>query len=283
LNVIRKLAAFALAAGLLAACTATFTYNQLDWLIPWYVDGYVDLNRDQRRLLRQQLEPQLQWHRGEELAAYVDLLNRIESDLAKPPTADVVNGWIEAVVAALERVERSLLEVALEFGSSVSDAQMEEFIGSLWENQREYEEEYLSRSDEEYRRDNYENLEDLLDRLLGRLSDEQEEILESAAGDLRRFDSVWLEERAAWLRTLEPLLQRNDGWQAAVEESYRNREQSRTPEYRAILDGNTAVVSSAVAEVLTTMSGEQHAHARQEIEDLRRKLRKLIRQQPEAD
>jgi len=278
LKFLPKLAVFLLAAGLLTSCTATFTYNQLDWLIPWYVDGYVDLNREQRLFLSQQLEPQLRWHRAEELNTYVDLLDRIESDLTGPPTPDRVKGWVEAVIAALERVEHSLLKVLLELGPTLSDEQMKEFVDSLQERQREYEEEFLSRSDEEYRVGNYENLEDLMDRLLGKLSPQQEGILHAATARLRRFDAVWLQERAAWLDTLQPLLQRKPGWQEAVEEAYRNRKRNHTPEYRDLLEGNTAIITAAVADVLAVMSEQQLAHARREIEDQRRKLRKLIGQ-----
>ena len=273
---LRRIIALALASVLAVACTASFTYNHLDWLIPWYVEDYVDLTRDQRKLLRSQLEPRLQWHREEELLRYIELLDRIEADLSGPVSAEMVNGWLEEFIAAIERVEASLMAVALEFGATVSDGQMAEFMGSLRERQVEYEDEYLGRSDEEYLRDNYENLEELLDRLLGRLSDGQDAILLSAAESLRRFDGAWLEERAAWLDTLEPLLQRDSGWQEAVARAHAEREQNRTDQYRELLEENTAVITAAVADVLGLMTAKQQDHARREIEDLRRKLRKLI-------
>ena len=191
-----------LAAGSLAACTASFTYNRLDWLIPWYVDGYVDLDREQRRLLRQQLAPPLEWHREEELARYVALLDRIEADLADTDAnanaiadASMVRSWVDEVLEAAMRVERSMMSVALEFGGNISDEQMREFVGSLRERQREYEDEFLERSDAEYADDTCENLTDLLERFLGRLSPGQQAALRQASDRLQRFDAPWLEER----------------------------------------------------------------------------------------
>ena len=64
---------------LLSSCT-TFTYNRLDWLIPWYVHGYVDLTREQRKILRNKLTTPLEWHREEELANYIKIIDRIEAD-----------------------------------------------------------------------------------------------------------------------------------------------------------------------------------------------------------
>jgi hypothetical protein len=128
----RKLSVLLLAAALLAGCTATFTYKHLDWLIPWYVDGYVDLSRDQRRLLQDQLGPALQWHQQEELARYVEILDQIESDLARDVSAEQIQRWADDIISAAERVEERMLSVALDFGSELSDQQIDEFVESLW-------------------------------------------------------------------------------------------------------------------------------------------------------
>ena len=270
------IAALLLVALLLNGCSTTFTYNRLDWLIPWYVDGYVDLTREQRRMLRENLEPTLQWHREEELARYLEILEGIEADLAGPVTAEQVRRWVEEIIAAAERIEQSMMTVALDFGAKVSDEQMQEFIDSLREQQSEYEEEFLTRSDEEYRQDNLENLADYLDGFLGPLSQDQVTILRDVAASLQRFDSTWLEEREAWLDKLEPLLQRESGWQEAVRQAYSKREEDRTPEYRAILEHNMAVATLGVADVLDLASEKQRERALKEIKDWKRKIRKLI-------
>ncbi len=273
-----------LAVTLLAGCTASFTYNRLDWLIPWYVDGYVDLNREQRRLLRQQLAPALEWHRSEELARYSALLDRIEADLAgdvdDAPDAGIVRSWVDEILEAAERVERSMMSVALEFGGSIDDGQMQEFIDSLWEQQREYEDEFLERSDAEYADDSFENLSDVLERFTGRLSDEQQAALRGAADRLQRFDRVWLSERRNWLETLEPLLQREPGWQDAVMEAHTRRRANRSPEYHAVFEHNLDQTSAAVAEVIALMTERQHRNAREALADLRGKLQKLMDRPP---
>jgi len=272
----RKLAGFLLTAFLLAGCTATFTYNHLDWLIPWYVDGFVDLSRDQRHSLKEQLEPVLQWHRNEELARYIEILDRIESDLSVTVTAEKVQTWIDEIVIAVERVEERMISVALDFGETLSDAQMKEFIESLWEQQREYEEEFLSRSDEEYTQESFENLADFLDGFLGRLNPGQEQRLLDASESLRRFDAAWLEEREIWLKDLETLLQRESGWQQAAKIAHSDRKKNRTPLYNEIIDHNLRVISQAGADVLNQMSKEQHKRAVRELEDIRSRLQKLI-------
>lgn len=262
-------------ACLLAACTASFTYNNLDRLIPWYVDGYVDLSHDQRDILRGQLAPLLQWHRQEELERYVAILERIEDDLQRPVTAAVVQSWIDAITAAAERAELHMLRVALEFGATLSDEQMTELTASLWERQRDYEAEFLERSEAEYREDSFENLRDFLARQVGRLDAAQEAELRRATARLQRFDAAWLEDRAAWLRRLEPLLQRAPGWQEAVETAYLERRIQRTPAYRETLRHNLDAINPAVASVLNSLSEQQRTRAAESLDELRARLRDL--------
>ena len=99
MNLFRKIFIALIVVALLAGC-ASFTYNRLDWLIPWYVDGYVDLTGDQRALLRERLTPSLEWHRREELARYMEIIDRIEADLDGPVDSATVRGWADDMLAA---------------------------------------------------------------------------------------------------------------------------------------------------------------------------------------
>lgn len=271
---LKKLAVLAIVC-LLTACTASFTYNHLDWLIPWMVDDYVDLSRDQRKALQARLTPALQWHREEELARYVAILDQVERDMAGLLVEEQVRSWFGQIIEAAERTEKSMLWVFLDFGDDLSDDQLDEFAESVWQRQREYEEEFLERSDKEYAEDNSEHLLALMEDFLGRLQPAQKQLLREAAASLQRFDSAWLEERELWLTGIEPLLQREAGWQQAVQKRYSKRLIDRTPRYLDILDKNLGVISKAAAGVLNQRSSRQSEHAIREIDRLRSKLQKL--------
>ena len=272
----KKLIAALLLTLLAAGCTMSFTYNHLDWLIPWYVDDYVDLSRQQRQLLQGQLGPVLQWHREEELERYLELLDRIEADLAGEVTTAQVLSWADEIIAAAERVEENMVSVALQFGATLSDEQLAEFMESVWEEHREYEEEFLGRTDEEYIEENKDNLEEFLERFTGRLNDEQDAVLLRAAESLQRFDGVWLEDHEQWLNTLGPLLQRKPGWEDAVREAYANRTLRRSQQYEELLEYNMNVVSQAIADVLNRLNDKQRKHLDDEIEDFRSLVQRLL-------
>jgi uncharacterized protein (UPF0216 family) len=280
---IGRLATIPLCLSLLTACSTSFTYNQLDWLIPWYLDDYVDLSRDQKAILRAKLDPLLHWHRYAELEQYIEILDRIEQDLHQPVDSDIVQNWIDEIIRAAGRVEVSFLEMALEFGESMSDEQMVEFKKSLWERQRELKKKYLKRNDQEYSRDNYKSIAKNLRRFSGRLKPEQKRRLQEAADSLQRFDRVWLQDRQEWLAKLEPLLQKKTGWQQAISHAYAQREQDRSVAYQEHMQYNMHVLSQAVADVLNTLDEKQRARTFREIEDYRDELRRLARQTQQAD
>ena len=273
-----RILALLLGISLLGACSNTFIYNQLDWLIPWQVDNYVDLTRDQKKGLKVQLRPLLGWHRREELVSYIAILDRVEADLASPLAGEQIEAWANEMLAAWERVETRMLPIAFDLGAELSDAQMQEFIDTLWERQAELEEEYLPRSQEEFVAENFEDFEENLRELLGRLSEEQLALLGQASETLQRFDTVWLEDRRSWLSRLEELLQREPGWQQAVRDAMEEQERKRSPAYREAYAHNQQIINNTIAGVLNIRSEKQSARLQREINDIRRDLAKLIAQ-----
>ena len=273
-----RILALLLGISLLGACSSTFIYNQLDWLIPWQVDNYVDLTRDQKKGLKEQLRPLLGWHRREELVSYIAILDRVEADLASPLAGEQIEAWANEMLAAWKRVETRMLPIAFDLGAELSDAQMQEFIDTLWERQAELEEEYLLRSQEEFVAENFEDFEENLRELLGRLSEEQLALLGQPSETLQRFDTVWLEDRRSWLSRLEELLQREPGWQQAVRDAMKEQERKRSPAYREAYAHNQQIINNTIAGVLNIRSEKQSARLQREIDDIRRDLAKLIAQ-----
>jgi hypothetical protein len=261
---------------LIAACTTSFMYRNLDWLIPWYVDGMVDISRVQRAELRERLEPLLQWHREEELQRYLDLLDQLESDLQARLTPDQVISWVEAVTDAVMRVESRLLDVAIEFGGEMSDQQIREFADELWEKQDELEQEYLPRTDQEYIEESFKYFSDFTRKQLGRLTQEQEDRFRRAANSLIRFDSAWLQDRRAWLERISSLMERPPGWQKTLRDAYDNRRSMQSDEYRRIWEHNLEIISEAMVDVLNGRIPRQSEQLAKEIERWQSRLEKLI-------
>ncbi|MHA7817625.1 MAG: DUF6279 family lipoprotein [Pseudohaliea sp.] len=272
-----RAAVLLLAALLLAACSArVFFYNRLDFLIPWYLEGYVPLDRDQEDRLEALLDPVLAWHRREELPRYAALVDEAGRLTATDPALPDVTDLVADFEAAWYRLRDQALEALIGLAATLSEAQVKAFIAELRERQAEYEAEYLPRTDEEYREDALERLEDSLGDYLGRLDDGQEQRLAAAVKELKRIDGDWLAVRAAWVERLEVILARDPGWQDRLRASVRDWEQWVPDSYSAGTNHNSAVVLSAVTDVLALRSERQQARLERELAALERDLGKLM-------
>jgi hypothetical protein len=263
----------------LSACSSTsFVYNRLDIILPWYLDDYVDLNREQKRSLDGLLQPFLVWHRQEELPQYVLILSDIEASLDQPVTPEVVAGIFTTIETAWLRLEDRSIEWLLKLGDELSEEQINEFLAVLSEEQEEYEEKYLPRSDEEYLEESYDNFKDGLGDYLGRLSSNQRDTLHQASGELQRMDGLWLQERAAWLDNLTQLLRREPGWKQQLRDLKNNRDEHAAPEYSAMYAHNLTIIERAIAEVVDIRSEKQDKRLRGKIKSLREDFEGLIAQ-----
>ena len=223
-----------------------------------------------------QVEMLLQWHRGEELKGYIEILDRIEKDLTDNVTLETVQNWFDVVFIAAKRIQINILPSAIELGEELTEEQMSEFVKNLWERQAELEDEYLSRSNEEYIEENFESLANNLGKYVGRLSDTQKERLNKAASSMQRFDHVWLKDRRAWLEKVEDLMKREQGWQQATIDAFALRGEQQPKRFKQYLIYNTNIINEAIADVINQLSDKQRGKLLTEIAAIRNDFRMII-------
>ena len=269
----------ALLVVILGACSSTtFVYNRLDIILPWYLDDYVDLSREQNKMLDGLLQPFLRWHRREELPQYVLILQDIEQSLNHEVTQEAIEKTFSEIERAWLRLEDRSLGWMLELGGELSDEQIAEFLAVLQEEQEEYEEKYLPRSEEEYQEESYANFVDGLEDYLGRLSKDQKTSLQQSASKLVRMDGLWLEERANWLANLNRLLQREPGWQQELRQLKAEREENYSNQYNEMYAHNLVVIQSAIAMAINNRSKKQDKRLRNKLKNLREDFEELVAQ-----
>jgi hypothetical protein len=262
-----------------SACSSTtYVYNRLDFLLPWYMDDYVDLDAEQEAYLDELLVPFLAWHRAQELPVYLTALNNIEDSLDSPLTAEIVGTLFTNFESAWLRLQSEGLTQLLDLGARLSDEQIAAFLEALWEQQREFEEEYLERDEEEFFEDNDDNMLDTFQDYLGKLSDDQKQWVQDSGRQLLRSDQVWLKERAQWLTELGILLEREPGWQERVRVAVSAKNKNITPEYQRVYEHNMDAIYQLIAQVLNARSERQSRHLRDKLTDIRQDLETLIAQ-----
>lgn len=274
---LRWLAGCALLLWLSACSTTGFFYNRLDSLIPWYLQRYVQLDPAQRALVDAEVQALLDWHRSEELPRYVALLDSVLAQLDAPVSAEVIAALTERTEAAWLRLRDRALPSLLKLGETLDAEQVAALLSELEERQRELEEEYLPRSDAEYREEARDSMVRGLRRYLGRLDAAQKQTIEDASAGLLRADQGWLDERRRAVATLRAELSaREPGWQQSVVATLDAWWQDVPEDYRAVYDHNAALVRAAVAAVIDARDARQDARLRRKLRSLRDELADLL-------
>jgi hypothetical protein len=262
----------------LSGCSSTtFLYNRLDTLIGWYVLDYVSLSRDQRNDFNRRVDALLDWHRAEELPAYVVWLTEFEDSLDEDLTEVELDELVDQLEEAANRLQAQVLDLLINFGATLSHEQRIEFVLTLQKDQAELEKKYLARTDDAYYQDIQKQFQKNLSRFLGTLTDSQERAIEERSAQYQRLDFLWVEDRGRWVSQLERVLQVNDpDWPDQARGIYLKRRDNRDSAYEQAFARNTTISREIILSVLNQRTSKQDLRLRREIGKYRTDFEALI-------
>ena len=276
-----RLFSWVLLVAALTGCSATqFIYNRVDILVRWYLDDYVSLDRQQQARFDGRLEALLDWHRREELPAYVVLLDDALAILDEGVPLEDTRAMADRIEEAAIRFQDPFLELLLSTGQDLTPEQKQQFCDTLISKQEEFEEDRLARSDAEYREDLESRFDKQLSRYLGSLTDEQTARIAEGVAEMTRLDRFWLEDRRVWITDLSAiLLEEPPGWPDQVRALIAGRDDALLPAYREGIDHNGEVILQLSRDVLITRTDKQDRKLRGRLQSLRDDLAALATQQ----
>ncbi len=268
----------------LSSCSATqFIYNRVDILVRWYLDDYVSLDREQQARFDSRLEGLLDWHRRDELPAYVILLDDALTILDEGVPLEDTRAMADRIEDAAIRFQDPFLELLLSVGEDLRSDQRQEFVDALLSKQEEFEEDLLARSDAEYREDLEGRFDKQLSRYLGPLTAEQADSIAVGVSEMTRLDRFWLEDRRVWIVDLSViLLEEEPDWADQVRALIAGRDDALLPAYREGIDHNGEVILQLSRDVLIMRTDKQDRKLRSRLRSLRDDLASLATQDAET-
>ena len=268
----------------LSSCSATqFIYNRVDILVRWYLDDYVSLDREQQARFDGRLEALLEWHRREELPAYVVLLDDALTILDDGVPLEDTRAMADRIEEAAIRFQDPFLELLLSTGEDLRPDQRQEFVDVLMSKQEEFEEDRLARGDAEYREDLEDRFDKQLSRYLGPLTAEQTDLIAVGVSEMTRLDRFWLEDRRVWIAELSViLLEAEPYWPDQVRALIAGRDDALLPAYREGIDHNGEVILQLSRDVLMARTDKQDRKLRNRLQSLRDDLAALAAQNAET-
>jgi len=259
----------------LAGCSNQFLYNRIDRLAQFYIERYVDLEPAQASSLKINLEAIKDWHRHDELAAYLEFLDRVEAETYTDVTAGTVAAWIKQLREYYFRIQDKVMPALLEVATTLTPAQIDEFARNLDKRQQELAKQLLSRDENEYREYVYKEIVKGLEEWLGKITPEQQQVIHKTAAELERLDRAWLDSRRAWQQQVLTELHRQPGWQERMTALVKNRRDYSRQEDVVVNDRNEQRLYAAVAAVLNMRTPRQGEKLMDSLQKWRRDLAAL--------
>ena len=251
----------AAAAVLLASCTAVrVSYNNADSLMRYVVWRYVDLDPRQSESLQQRLARLHDWHRANELPAYVEFLESIRSRFSRGLAQSDVGWAIDALRAHYRLAAAHAATEAAPLLVTLSPEQIASIERKFAKDDAKYEDEWLSGSPARRERRASERLIDRFEQWTGDLAPEQRarirEFVKTHPGDAE----VRLDERRRWQRTAVELVRqyrRPDELAPRLARLFGEPDAGRSPDYLVATRRWEADLGRLVVEISRTLSAEQ--------------------------
>jgi len=268
-----KIVLAGLAVCALCACSNTrLAYNYLDWIIPWYLDDYLSLNSRQDDFYKQRLDGLLRWHRRDQLVRYSHFVEQLQQDLRGPLSAAVLQERYDTIEQfwrdIMERAAPDCAELMLQFNQD----QRRVFYAAGAKKQKELENEHPGETPAERNRRHCEQAEKTLKRFVGRFTGPQKAILERWSAALTPLESLWLENRRTWQRSLQAVLEAHEPdaeKRRKLERLFIDPEQLWAPAYRDAIRQNETATLAMLVELFGSLTVDQKQHMRTSLDNLK--------------
>jgi hypothetical protein len=181
-------------------------YNQLDWVIVWYLNGFFSLNEEQEAQLRESVTRNMEWHRTTQLPRYAAFCRELDQEMDGTLSPEILERRYEKMTELWDEFILHTLPDVSAFFLSLDQAQIDEFIENLEENNEELWEEFAGKSAEERLERRQKQAIKGTKRAVGRLTGEQEELIRVYTANMHDVSVEWMDGRKAWQSDFRDLM-----------------------------------------------------------------------------
>lgn len=207
----------------LSGCSTKFVYKNVDWLIYWYIDDFVELTNQQEKVVDVKLASWLAWHKDSELPIYLEHLNELSGDIrTQQMSLDKIDYHRQKAADHWIRLKTKIIPDLVSMAPLLSQDQVDSMfkeIDKINKEDAEERDELLAKTPEKRQTESVKRNTRNLKRWLGKLNDEQEQLVESMYGEFHSNGELWSQYRVryqAQLRALFNDADRGDGFKTKL-------------------------------------------------------------------
>ncbi len=236
--------------ALLSACSFRFLYDHSDTIMLWRIDDFFDLSRDQRHLLRPRILTHVQWHRDNEVKAYIDFLHQVQLRVHKHLNAEDLPWFYDSLQPFYAHLARELVDDALRFFASVSPRQIDYLKAALEDENEEFVERVAMTVEQRNARKTKMVIEGL-EKWTGDLDRSQRERIAAMVAQLPDVTADWLRYRRSRQQQFVDLVSGAAAGKDVREPLYEWTTRSRPDEFReffAATDAMTLAIDKLLSD-----------------------------------
>lgn len=181
----------------------------MDWLVYWYIDDYIELTDQQEDVVDAKLTSWLAWHKRSEIPKYIAHLNELSKDIKYQQLSLTRMDYHQQKSAAhWLRLKAHIIPDLVEMAPMLSKEQVASMfneIDKLNKEEVEEREERLAKSPEKQKKESIKRNKKNLQRWLGKLSTEQEKLIENMYGEYHSTGELWLQYKIKYQAELKVL------------------------------------------------------------------------------
>jgi hypothetical protein len=179
MRIIQLIIILLMAIGIASCSLVKTAYNNAPEGMHWWLDDYFDFTESQNKELKPALYALLDWHRKTQLPLYVEMLQKIQSDLSEESIApSTVCETLNTMQDAMQAIQIESTSTIVEIAPMLSDKQLSFFQKKLQKRTLKWKSEWLQDSREEQIEARLERVIDYAEKVYGSLNKSQKKMLQ---------------------------------------------------------------------------------------------------------
>ncbi len=248
---------------MLVSCGEKLSYRYADWIIGWVVDDYVDWNKPQQKQYDQAIDELLIWHKQSQLLRYRDWLIDFKVITQQQPDATTLINALQPLEGFSTDILVYIFEDTKILLSSLSDKQVAEMLDALQEQQEDYEDDYRHEAPKKWRKRQLKTIKKISKRFIGKLTSEQQTLVDHWVDKQQDLNSLWLDSRQRWIEqfahtlAIRQVVEKKQDFKGKLSVLFLEPKKLHNPHYAAAIDHNIENSAELMAALLASLNNKQ--------------------------
>lgn len=256
---------------LFVGCGTKFAYNNISWFAVSYIEDFVSLSNSQESELEARLDSLQAWHKETQLPLYIEQIEVLQSINRSELSPAFIVEQSEQIKNHIRTIVNKFSPDIYALSMQLNPKQGSEFLKNFRKKQQEFYEDRLSLNDDDSRERYRERIEERLERWLGSVSKEQQQIIVAWSQEWINTNNSWREYQNNTYQDLTLLMEKKSDLhisQPIIMKLLLNNESYYPDGLESQLNKNMQISAKFLVDIAAVSSDKQWSYFMNELESL---------------